>query len=313
MLIFDAHCDILSKINSEKELFKNNHHWDAERALANGPFIQVFSAFDKTLPRNKARKSMEKQIKMALSIEEKCPDKFKIIRRKEDLDTCIMEYSRQKVFGILEAEGAEILGGSLEEFERLYSLGLRILTLCWNYDNDVCDSVAGDNTHNGLSGFGHRVIEKAGSLGVLIDLSHASDKTFEDVLSMTGRPVTASHSNARAVCSHRRNLTDSQIKAIAHSGGVIGINFYPFFLNNSGNAHILDIIRHIEYIAALAGTDYIGFGADFDGIEIKPAGIKGVQNMYDVINELLKLNYPEDAVKAIAGGNFVRLMRQFLS
>ncbi|NLM74729.1 MAG: membrane dipeptidase [Clostridiaceae bacterium] len=312
MLIFDAHCDILSKINSEEELFNNNHHWDAERALALGPFIQVFSAFNEIFPRNIAGVNMKKQIQMALSIEAKYPDRFKIIRSKDDLDKCIMECSRQKVYGILEAEGAEILGGSLEEFERLYFLGLRILTLCWNYDNDICDSVAGENPHNGLSEFGKKVIDKADSLGVLIDVSHASDKTFEDVLSMTKRPVTASHSNARALCSHNRNLTDRQIKAIARSGGVIGINFYSFFLENSGNAHILDIIRHIEYIASLVGTEYIGFGADFDGIEVMPSEMNGVESMYDIINELLRLNYPEDDVKAIAGGNFVRLMGQFL-
>lgn len=312
MLLFDAHCDILYAIESCEELFCNKHHWDAQRALSNGPFIQVFSLFAIGKSASDIKKQMESQLDMALEAEKKYPEKLKLIRSKEDLDECMREQSATRVYGLIEAEGAEVLGGRLEELERLYKLGLRILTLSWNNDNEVCDSIAGQNTHNGLSDLGRMVVEKAQSLGILIDVSHASDKTFEDVMEITKSPIIASHSNAREICGHRRNLTDSQIKAIAKSGGVMGINFCPDFLQNSGNAEILDIIRHVEHIAALVGTEHIGFGCDFDGIETLPEGITGVESMKNVIEELIKLNYPEKDVRAIAGGNFVNLINQIL-
>lgn len=312
MLFFDAHCDILFAINSSEDLFSNKNHWDAQRALSNGPFIQVFSLFAVGESASDVKAKMESQLKLALETERKYPDKLQLIRSKDDLERCLKELSETRVYGLIEAEGSEILGGSLEELEKLYESGLRILTLSWNNDNDVCDSVAGQNIHNGLSEFGRKVVEKAQGLGILIDVSHSSDKTVEDVLAITKSPIIASHSNARALCGHRRNLTDNQIKAIAKTGGVIGINLCPSFLNNSGNAEILDIIRHIEHISALAGTQYVGFGCDFDGIETLPSGITGVESMKTVIDFLLKLNYPEKDVEAIAGGNFVRLLKQIL-
>lgn len=312
MIFFDAHCDILYKIKHPEELFSNTYHWDAQRALSNGPFIQVFSAFNESFPRNIAKIHMESQIESALQAERDFPDKIKLIRSKKDLKECCESLSKDRVYGILEAEGAEILGGSLKELKRLYNIGLRILTLVWNYDNDVCDSAAGQNPHNGLSAFGYNVVEEAEKLGIVIDVSHASDKTFDDVMNITKKPVIASHSNARAVCNHKRNLTDAQIKSIAARGGVIGINLYSDFLVNSGNARLLDIIKHIEHIAALAGTSCIGIGADFDGIDAMPQEITGVENLKDIIETLLRHNYSEDHVKAIAGGNFVRLMHQIL-
>ncbi len=318
MLFFDAHCDILSAIDKPEDLFYNAHHWDARRALKNGPFIQVFSSFAGNQFRDNPKARMEAQLQLALIAEKAYPEKLKLLRSASDLESITTMHKHEskqadgRVYGFLEAEGAEILGGSLPELDRLYEMGLRVLTLVWNYDNEVCDSVAGQNRHHGLSPFGKNVLERAQKLGILIDVSHASDRTFEDVLALTQKPVTASHSNARALCSHKRNLTDGQIKAITRLGGVIGINFYPAFLRNSGNAQFMDIIEHIEYFAALVGTSSIGFGSDFDGFDHLPGDMTGVEDLLRIIDVLLKLNYSEEAVKAIAGGNFVRLMQQIL-
>ncbi len=309
MFIFDAHCDILSAIATSEELLSNQHHWDAERALSNGPFIQVLSLFAQGKNPIDIKLKMQMQLAIALSAEKRYPEKIKIIRKNHDLSLWDTSVKTQEIGCVIEAEGAEILGGSLSEMDRLYEEGLRILTLCWNYDNDVCDSIAGNNRHNGLSAFGRQVVDKAKCLGILIDLSHASDKTFSDVKDISQKPVIASHSNSRSVCSHRRNLTDEQIKDIAKSGGVIGINLCPDFLSNSGNADIMDIIRHIEHISALVGTAFIGFGCDLDGIDNLPAGISGVQDMSKIIESLLKINYKEEDVKGIAGLNFTHRLR----
>lgn len=311
MLFFDAHCDILSRIGSPEELFSNSHHWDAQRALSNGPFIQVFASFAGNRFRDRPREVMEAQLQKALLAEERYPERLKLIRSASELEEITSNPSFNKVFGLLEAEGGEILGGRLDELERLYQKGLRVLTLVWNHDNEVCDSVAGQNRHNGLSAFGREVVEKAQALGILIDVSHCSGKTFEDVLAVTQKPITASHSNARTLCDHPRNLTDAQIKALVKTGGVIGINFYPAFLV-SGNAHILDIIKHIEYIAALVGTGHVGLGSDFDGFSGLPMGMNGVEDLQRIVEALLRLNYSDEDVKAISGGNFIRLMMRVL-
>jgi membrane dipeptidase len=313
MHFFDAHCDILSAINSPRELLSNKRHWDVERALSNGPFFQVFSLFAEGGDSSSRKKRMEDQLEMAHEAERRYPDRLKMVQSIGDLDEWINNKDTGKVRYIIEAEGAEILGGSLAELDRLYDMGLRILTLSWNYDNAVCDSVAGQNIHNGLSQFGRQVVERAESLGIVIDLSHCSDKTFSDVEEIARKPFIASHSNSRALCGNRRNLTDSQIKSIAKSKGFIGINLFPPFLSDSGNALIMDIIRHIEYISALAGTEYVGFGFDLDGIGYTPEGIRGVEDTAKVVEALLKLNYSEESVRGIAGLNFAALMRRILS
>lgn len=312
MLFCDAHCDIFSKIETPDELFMNHHHWDAQRALKNGPFIQVFSSFAGDRFRDHPKVHMEAQFIKALMIEKKYPDRLKLIRSQADLEIAVEDSSLKRIYGLLEAEGAEILGGSIEELNRLYREGLRILTLVWNYDNEVCDSVAGVHSHKGLSEFGRNVIHTAQRLGMLIDVSHASDKTFDDCIAITQKPIMASHSNSRALCGHRRNLTDDQIKAVAQTHGIIGINFYPLFLSHTGNAHFVDIIRHIEYIAGLAGPAFIGIGSDFDGFSDLPEGMTGVEDLYRIMEALLRLNYSQHDVEGIAGINFTSLLSRVL-
>lgn len=312
MLFFDAHCDVLSVVGTPEELFENTHHWDAERALSNGPFIQVMASFAGSRYRDNPKSRMESQLDKALLAEQLYPERLKLIRTQKDLEEASTSMSRNRVFAFLAAEGAEILGGKLSELDRLFQQGLRLLTLVWNFDNEVCDSAAGHHPHHGLSPFGKKVIKRAEELGILIDVSHASDAAFEDVMSVAEKPITASHSNSRRLCSHRRNLTDKQIKDIANRGGVIGINFYPPFLNNTGNAHLMDIIRHIEYFSALVGPKHIGFGSDFDGIDDPPDGIRGVEDLGKIIDLLLRLNYSEADVLSIASGNFLSLMKQIL-
>lgn len=313
MHFFDAHCDILSAIDFPNELLSNNRHWDARRALSNGPFLQVFSLFAQGRSIRARKRKMEKQLEMAHFAEKRYPDKLKMVRNAEDLEDWINNNDTKQVRFMIESEGAEILGESLGELDRLHGEGLRILTLSWNYDNAVCDSIAGNNTHNGLSWFGRKVIERAEKLGIVIDLSHCSDQTFSDVAETAKKPFIASHSNSRLLCGNKRNLTDEQIITIAKRGGIIGINLFPRFLSNSGNARFMDIIKHIEHISALVGTSYIGFGFDFDGIDSTPEGIRGVESTAKIAEELLKMNYSEESVKGIAGLNFAGLMHRIMS
>src|SRR5690606_1390449 len=138
---------------------------------------------------------------------------------------------------------------------------------------------------------------------------HLSEKGFYDVIDLSEKPIAATHSNAWFIHQHPRNLKDEQINSLAAKRGVIGINFYPPFLTK-GQAGMKDIVRHIEYIAGLAGTDVIGLGSDFDGIEETPADVEGPQDYERILNALLQLNYSEDDVRKIASGNYKRLLRE---
>jgi membrane dipeptidase len=148
------------------------------------------------------------------------------------------------------------------------------------------------------------------SLGMIIDVSHTGIKTIEDILAVTSNPIIASHSGARALRNHTRNLTDVQIQSIAQTGGVIGVVFYPPFLSSSSTVTIEDVVHHIEYIKGLVGVDYIALGSDFDGIERVPVGLEDVSRFPALTRRLLELGYSREEMFKILGGNALRVIRQ---
>lgn len=186
------------------------------------------------------------------------------------------------------------------------------MCLTWNNRNEIADGVDCTLTNGGLTPFGVEVIREMNDLGMIIDLSHISERGFWDSINLSKSPIIVSHSNAKKICNHKRNLSDEQIEAVGRNRGVIGINFNPEFLNNQGTATIKDIIKHIEYISSLAGASTVGFGSDFDGIANTPVDIKGVEDITKIIDELLRLNYAEEDVKKIAGKNFLRIVEEVL-
>ena len=148
------------------------------------------------------------------------------------------------------------------------------------------------------------------SLGIIIDVSHTGIKTIQDILAETTNPIIATHSGARSVYNHYRNLYDSQIQDIANTGGVIGIVFYPYFLNGSSNSSIADVIAHIDHIVNLVGTDYVAIGSDFDGIEVVPLGLEDTSKFPALTLALLQHGYTETEVAKFLGGNFKRVFEQ---
>ena len=148
------------------------------------------------------------------------------------------------------------------------------------------------------------------SLGIIIDVSHVGIKTIQDILTETKNPIIATHSGARSVSDHYRNLYDWQIQDIANSGGVVGVVFYPWFLNGSASASISDVIEHIDYIKNLVGIDYVALGSDFDGIEVTPLGLEDTTKFPDLTMALLQHGYTESDLEKILGGNFRRVFEQ---
>jgi membrane dipeptidase len=312
MVIVDAHCDTLLEIMEKgQNIYRNDLHLDLSRIGKEKKYVQFFAAF--VSPEQDG--NMRYYKKRALTLIDKFYEQLKIYGDYMSLCRNYAEIKEalegKKTAALLSVEGGEAFEGELSALEKFYELGVRSVCLTWNYRNEIASGVE-DDAHCGLTEFGKEVVREMNSLGMLIDLSHMNYEGFMEVMELTDCPVIATHSNAWKICSSQRNLNDEQLLKLKENDGVTGINFYPEFLNNSGNAGIHDIINHIEYISGLIGTRHIGIGTDFDGIEYLPEGIKGVEDIGIVFNELLKLNYKQEEVNGIAGNNFLRVIGQVL-
>lgn len=198
---------------------------------------------------------------------------------------------------------------SLDKLRHFADRGIVYMTLCHNGDNDICDSARGCNTHNGVSEFGEQVIKEMNRLGIMVDMSHAGEKSFYDALEISAKPIVCSHSNSRILCDHPRNLTDDQLRAIAAKGGVVHTTFYHGFLQKTGEADILDGIKHLEHAIDIMGIDHVGIGTDFDG----DGGVRGMRDASDIqqfTRQLLRRRYSESDIAKIWGGNWLRVMEE---
>lgn len=308
MIIFDAHCDTITKIMEvNSNLYNNNCHIDILRLKRLGSFVQTFAAFIDPIysPAYSMKRAMQ-IIDRFHSEMENYKDDIMLCCNYSDIDEAL---TKGKIAAMLSIEGGEALQGDLGALRNFYRLGVRSICLTWNYRNEIADGVKDEDTGGGLTLYGRKLIKEMNKLGMLVDLSHISERGFWDVIETTSKPIIVSHSNARNICSHPRNLFDEQITAVAKNSGVIGINLYPEFLNNDGKASINDIIKHIEHIISIAGPNHIGLGADFDGIEKTPDDINGIENINTIFEELGKLNYTDEIIEKFASGNFLRLIK----
>lgn len=309
MYIVDTHCDTLNGMLIKNEAFgKNTLQIDYEKLTNSSDkgFLQFFAVFES--PSN----SMTKQkanVRSMIESFHKITDEYKIQRvlNKSDLD-------KKGIKALLSLEGLYFMEGDIELLDSLYDDGVRCMSLTWNPDNEFSGGVSG-KSESGLSKKGIDLAEKAMKKGILLDVSHISDKGFWDIQKIAEKyekPFVATHSNVRNLCDHKRNLNDKMIKALSDSGGVAGMNMYSCFLNNNCEAGLDDVTRHIEYICALTGPSHVGFGCDFDGIDKDKSALPGPEALNSVLEKLLQLNYPESDVIKIAGSNFIRVLGEVL-
>ena len=308
MVIVDAHCDTLTvAVNKNTDIYENNFHWDIKRALNYDGFVQFMAIFQNP---DVVRPTYERAIQYihkAESFEKEYPQ-FRICRSFHDIREGL---AQKKVCALLSIEGGEALGGQTENLSKLYDKGIRCVTLTWNYANELGDG-AKESRHGGLTPFGCEIVKLMQEKGMIVDVSHADEKTFWDCINMSVKPIIASHSNARAVHDNPRNLKNDPLKAIANTGGVIGVNFYTEFLDKPGRMDAEALIRHIEHICEVTGCDAVGLGADFDGMESLPEDVKGVENLDIIFNKLASMNYSETAIRKIAGGNYLRILSEII-
>lgn len=233
------------------------------------------------------------------------PERMEIAYTPYDLIRLKQQHKKAIFLGI---ENGYAIGKDLANIARFKEMGVTYITLCHNESNDICDSAKGEPEWGGLSPFGKEVIKEMNRLGVMIDISHAAESTFFDVLKESKAPIIASHSSARALCDHPRNLSDKQIKALAENNGVIQVCLYKGFINKEEEkASLSDAIRHIDHIVKLVGADYVGIGSDFDG-DGELIGCRASNELINITVKLLEIGYSEQDIKKIWGGNLLRVM-----
>ncbi|NHN28302.1 membrane dipeptidase [Paenibacillus sp. S3N08] len=232
------------------------------------------------------------------------PGYMKLIKNQADLNLVINGHERG---ALLTLEGAAAIQGNSLYTHTLYHLGVRMIGITWNYANWAADGVL-EPRQGGFSLKGKNFVKECNKLGILLDVSHLSERAFWDLAETSSQPFVASHSNAKAICAHPRNLDDDQIRAIIEKDGRIGITFVPFFVGEPHNETIEQLLKHIEHICALGGQKQIVLGSDFDGIDERIPGLEHAGQFGGLVQHLSKY-YKDEWIKDLLHNNWNRYLQ----
>jgi len=308
--MIDFHCDTFLKIFDDKSgLRENQHHVDLLKMQKGGSKAQVFANFIHMKSVNSPRNFCADMLKYGRSELEKNRDLIEIVTTYDEYEATM---AKGKMAAILGIEEGGALEGKMENFEYFYSHGIRLITLTWNFPNEIGFPNA-DYTHKdkGLTPFGIDLIREMNRRGVAIDVSHLSDGGFYDCIKHSSAPIIASHSNARAVHDHSRNLTDDMLVKLAENGGITGINYLSWFLDGTNLSTVDSMVRHIEHIRNVAGIETVALGSDFDGIECD-LEIKTIGEMDLLKNALNAKGFSCEEIDKIFFKNGERVLRDIL-
>jgi membrane dipeptidase len=286
-------------------------HVDLPRLLESGVDLQIFAVYIQ--PEYKIERALHRALQVIDRFYKELhdhEDKMMLFTKVSD----VREAEKHgKIAAMLSIEGGEAVEADLGILRMLHRLGLRAMTLTWNERNQIADGAGEGRTKGGLTNFGVELVKEMNNIGMVVDVSHLSDPGFFDAIETTTKPVIASHSNCRAICNHRRNLTDDMIKILADNGGVMGMNFSAAFVDeNKEKATLERVLDHVGHIVKVASVDHVGIGSDFDGIENTPKGLEDVTRMPYLTEGLLKRGYKEDDIRKILGENFLRVFSEVI-
>ena len=311
----DMHCDTLSELllaDSKETLQKNLLCVDVQRMEQTEMLAEFFACFAEVSDGN-WEAGYEKAKKLITRMEEELKNNrnLKLLKTGGDVDRA--EKSGEKL-ALLTIEEGGILNGKLERLDTFYQKGIRLITLTWNYENCIGfpNSLNPRRMQKGLKPFGKQVIEKMNTKGMLVDVSHLSDGGFWDCIRWSKKPIVASHSNARALCPHPRNLSDEMLHAIGDKGGVAGLNFYPRFLRKDSPAQVSDLARHAMHMLQKAGEDAVALGTDFDGFAADQKWFHGIEDIESVWEMMKRAGFTERQLDKIALGNIKRVLHEVL-
>ena len=310
MDLFDGHCDTILRCYLEGGgLRRQAGHLDLERRRGKGRWAQFFATFGS--PEDMPGRSL-----WEVFLEE-----YALFRSEVDANADLVVFCRTgaeaqaafaagKTAAFLSAEGAELLDCDPDKLRLAHRMGVRAVNITWNHPNALSGTNA-EERDRGLSDLGRAFVRTMGELGMLVDVSHLSDPGFWDVMEITDRPVVATHSNARAIFPHPRNLTDAQFTAIINTNGVAGLNMYAGFLGEDPDFDT--VVSHLEHFLALGGENNVSMGGDWDGITRMPRGMSGIQDMEKLYEHLLRRNYSESLLEKVFYSNLMRVVNEVCS
>lgn len=324
MMIFDAHGDIWTDVtvkrqNGMENVFKSYHMERYKKSGVNGGIFVIW--LDPPNDKEPQKRALEIIENMSVEITNN-QDIFKIIRKYDDIKEAVDSNKFSVLIGL---EGLSYIGKNVNLINGLYMFGARHASLTWNEQNELATGVKG-NPEDGLTKYGVEAVKRLEQLGMIVDVSHANEKTFWDIYETSTKPFIASHSNCKALCNSPRNLTDEQLKAIGQRGGVVGLNaFSDFVAENKDERDFEHLVGHIDHMVEVMGIDHVGLGFDFDDYlagetmqffaEEESASTIGFENITQVpklIKELENRGYSKEDIDKIKYKNFLRIIKEIL-
>lgn len=311
MRTIDMHCDTILKLmdDEDKGLYENDLNVDIKKLKKANSLAQFFAVW---VDLKNGQDPMETCLKMIDRFYREIENNSSHISLATSYEDIMKNDREGKISAILTIEEGAAIKGDLSNLRNFYRLGVRAITLTWNHPNEIgYPNFHEEYRDKSLTEFGIELVHEMNRLGMLIDVSHLSDKGFYDVARESQQPFIASHSNARAVKAHPRNLTDDMIKVLAECGGVMGINFERSFIGDKENARMEDIIRHIKHIKSVGGIEVIALGSDYDGSN--PVSEVGDIGQIDKLAYSLKDNgFTEEEIDKIFYKNALRVIKDVL-
>jgi len=308
----DLHCDTILRLMEEGvtgNLYHNSLSVDIQKLQQGNAQAQFFAMF---IDLKKDGDPLLRALAMIDRFYQELEANAEYVAVARNYSDFLQNKKDNKVSAFLTIEEGGALKGDLANLRNFWRLGVRLITLTWNYPNEIgYPNALPECRDNGLTPFGREVVAEMNRLGMLIDVSHLSNQGFYDVAALTNSPFVASHSNAWSVTAHSRNLTDDMIKLVAAKGGVVGINFEKSFLGNAPISRIEDMVCHIKYIYNVGGCDVLAIGSDFDGIspelELAHAGQMG-----KLVTALEASGFHQEEIDKICWKNALRVIKDTL-
>lgn len=317
MSLIDLHCDTIWKLMMDGEgvtIRQNHGSIDMDGMKQSGTMAQFFACFvymKEFEGENRFSKGYDHALRMIQRMELE-------VSREEGLAFAgsvkeIMKNAEKgNISAVLTVEEGGILDGEMERLSVLYQKGIRLMTLTWNEKNCIGwpNSRNREDMSKGLTSFGRETVERMNEMGMAVDVSHLSDGGFQDVLDLSSKPVIASHSNARALCPHPRNLSDDMIRSLSGQGGIAGLNFYPYFLNGSGHVTAADIAAHAKHMIDVGGSEFLAIGSDFDGYDEGTSDINHIRQMNQLKQVMEDSGITARQMEKIWSENALRFFRE---
>jgi len=302
--LIDLHCDTLDLCAEKGLSFDSSElHFNINKRQEGLRICQAMAIFvHNDLKAESARAHFLKGYEIFRREEKAFREQLSVAR---DLRLIQQHLEEKPVALFLTVEGGSVLGGDIGWVDKLHDMGVKMTTLTWNGENELCGGVGSDK---GFTVFGRQAVSRMEQLGMAVDVSHINDKSFWQLCEFAEKPFCASHSNSRSVCSHPRNLTDDQFREIARRGGVVGLNYHRGFIADGGNTNTIDdLLRHLFRFLELGGENAIALGSDFDGAKM-PDYLNGIEQLPSLIDALERSGLDNSAVEKVIFGNAARYL-----